>query len=271
MLSWRCHGLLLHAPVMSEERSIGFLRLVEACAQPGCPVCRCVIRDSRSYLDALLYEQVTDPDTRRAIRASWGFCNWHTWMLLEIEHAIFGSAIIYEELVRLALSRTERLGERAERRRPRGWLSTLLGRRRRSSSVMGYRERAECPACAAAADTERRDLATLVTLIDDGDLAAAYAQSDGLCVPHLVAVLEHDGERREARLLVDRTREKWARLGREISSFVSKHDYRNHEPYTQAEAASYARAFEMLVGAKSVFGNDLHALRSTPVSRTLPT
>ena len=254
---------------MSEERAIGFFRLVEACAHPGCPVCRCVIRDSRSYLDALLYEQVTDPDTRRVIRASWGFCNWHTWMLLDIEHAIFGSALIYEELVKLALSRTERLGERAERTRPRGWLSTLLGRRRRFSSVEGYRGRAECPACAAAADAERRYLTTLVTFIDDGDLAAAYTQSDGLCVPHLFAVLEHDGERGKARVLVDRTREKWARLGQDLSSFVSKHDYQNHEPYTQAEAASYARAFEMLAGAKSVFGNDLHARRSTPVSRTI--
>ena len=163
----------------------------------------------------------------------------------------------------LALSRTERHGERTETPRPRGWLSTLLGGRRRSASVEGYRGRAECPACAAAADTERRYLATVVASIDDGDLAAAYAQSDGLCVPHLFAILEHDGERREARVLVDRTREKWARLGREISSFVSKHDYRNHEPYTQAEAASYARAFEMLAGAKSVFGNDLHARTST--------
>lgn len=242
---------------------IGFFRLVEACAHPGCPVCRCVTRDSRSYLDALLYEQVTDPDTRRAIRASWGFCSWHTWMLLEVERAIFGSALIYEELVKLALSRTERLGERAELPRPRGWLATLLGGRRRSSSVEGYRGRAECPACAAAADTERRYLATVVTFIDDGDLAAAYAQSEGLCVPHLFAVLEHDGDRREARVLVDRTREKWARLGQEISSFVSKHDYRNQEPYSQAEAASYARAFEMLAGAKSVFGNDLHARPST--------
>ena len=47
---------------MSEEKFIGYLRLVEACAAPGCPVCWCVIRESRSRLGALLYEQVTDPD-----------------------------------------------------------------------------------------------------------------------------------------------------------------------------------------------------------------
>jgi len=88
---------------MSEEKFIGYFRLVEACEKPGCPLCRCVTSESHSYLDALLYEQVTDPDTRRAIRAAWGFCNWHTWMLLEIEHSLFGASIIYEDLVTLAL------------------------------------------------------------------------------------------------------------------------------------------------------------------------
>lgn len=100
---------------MGEEKFIGYFRVVEACLEPGCPVCRCVTAESRSYLDALLYEQVTDADTRRAIRASWGFCNWHTWMLVEIEHSLFGAAIIYEDLVTLALRRTERLSHRAAR------------------------------------------------------------------------------------------------------------------------------------------------------------
>ena len=63
----------------------------------------------------------------------------------------------------------------------------------------------------------------------------------------------------QAGTLVERTREKWRRLGQDIASFVSKHDYRNREPFTEAERASYARAFEMLAGAKSVFGNDVHA------------
>lgn len=249
---------------MSEEKFIGYFRLVEACGKRGCPVCRCVSDESRAYLDALLYEQVTDPDTRRAIRASWGFCNWHTWMLLEVDHSIFGSAIIYEDLVKLALRRTERLGERAERPRSRGWLSALIGRRRRPTAVELYRARAACPACRAAADTERRYLEALVTFIDDGDLQAAYARCDGLCLPHLFAGLENNADRHAARVLVDRTREKWAKLGQEIGSFVSKHDYRNREPYTEAEVASYTRAFEMLVGAKSVFGNDVHARTAAP-------
>jgi hypothetical protein len=59
--------------------------------------------------------------------------------------------------------------------------------------------------------------------------------------------------------LVDRTREKWRTLGRTLGSFVAKHDYRNREPYTHAEVAASTRAFDTLTGARSVFGNDIHA------------
>ncbi len=240
---------------MSEEKFVGYFRLLEACRAPGCPVCRCVADESRAYLDALLYEQVTDVDTRRAIRASWGFCNWHTWMLLEIASSLFGAAIIYEDLVTLVLRRTEDLGRRGARR----WLDALTGRRRAPRVLERYRQRAICPACTSAAESETRHLGTLVTFGDDGDLQAAYARSDGVCLPHLLAaVADHDGSP-QAVTLVERTREKWTRLGQDIASFVSKHDYRNREPYTEAERASYARAFEMLAGAKSVFGNDVHA------------
>jgi hypothetical protein len=252
---------------MSEEKFIGFFRLVEACRAPGCPLCRCVADESRRYLDALLYEQVTDPGTRRALRESWGFCNWHTWMLLEIENSLFGAAIIYEDLLTLALRRTERLGDRPRGTGGRRWLGALMGRRPRSGIPELYRRRAVCPACVSGAEAETRYLQTMVRFVDDGDLQAAYAGSDGVCLPHLVAAVEDNGASPEIRTLVERTRAKWTSVGKDIASFVSKHDYRNREPYTEAEAASYARAFEMLVGAKSVFGNDVHARTSARPAR----
>jgi hypothetical protein len=230
---------------MSEEKFVGFFRLVEACRAPGCPVCRCVSDESRGYLAAVLYEQVTDLDTRRAIRASWGFCNRHTWMLREIAGSLFGAAIIYEDLVRLALRRTERL---AGRGRPRRWLDALT--RRRPRILAAYHARAACPACTHAADGERRYLATIVTFIDDGDLQAAYADSDGLCLPHLFAAVAQSGATPGTATLVDRTRRKWRQLRQDIAAFVSKHDYRNDEPFSEAEQAACVRAFEMLAGAR---------------------
>jgi len=212
-----------------------------------------MVDDSRGYLDALLYEQVTDVDTRRAIRAAWGFCNWHTWMLPELAGSLFGAAIIYEDLVTLTLRSTEGLALR----RPRRWLHALTRRRRGPGMPDAYRRRTACPACTSSAEAERRYLAIMVTLADDGDLQAAYAGSDGLCLPHLVAAVADHGTRPETSTLVERTRDKWRRLGQDIAGFVGKHDYRNREPYSDAERASYLRAFEMLAGARGVFGNDV--------------
>jgi hypothetical protein len=252
---------------MSEEKFVGYFRLLEACQGPGCPVCRCVVVESRRYLDALLYEQVTDPDTRRVLRTAWGFCNWHTWMLLEVDAALLGTAIIYEDLVALALRRTEALvgPERTHR-----WLAALVRRRRRRAMVERYRSRAMCPACLSASAAEWRYLEALVTFVDDGDLQAAYARSDGLCLPHLLEIADGDDAAR-ARTLIERTRERWRRLAQDIGSFVSKHDYRNREPYTEAEADSYRRAFEMLVGASGLFGNDVGPRPSARAPRAADT
>jgi len=240
---------------MAEGRFIGYFRLLDACRAAGCPVCRCVVDDSRGYLDALLYEQVTDVDTRRAIRAAWGFCNWHTWMLPELAGSLFGAAIIYEDLVTLMLRSTEGLAVR----RPRRWLHALTRWRRGPAGVLeAYRRRTACPACRNSAEAERRYLGIMVTLLaDDGDLQAAYAESDGLCLPHLLAAVADHGTRPATSTLVERTRDKWRRLGQDIAGFVGKHDYRNREPYSAAERASYLRAFEILAGARSVFGNDV--------------
>jgi len=60
--------------------------------------------------------------------------------------------------------------------------------------------------------------------------------------------------------LLDRTLGKWEELRKDLDRFVRKHDYRNQEPFTEAEASSYRRAFEMLSGRRGVWGNDVHAL-----------
>ena len=72
----------------------------------------------------------------------------------------------------------------------------------------------------------------------------AAAGTEAPCVPRLVA----------------RTREKWERVRGELQSFIGKHDHRNREPFTAAEADSYTRAFTLLAGARGIFGNHLHRL-----------
>jgi hypothetical protein len=216
-------------------------------------VCRCLLAESRSYLEAILHEQVTDPETRRSLRRSRGFCNWHTWMLAELEGSAFGAAILCEDLVGRALRRTER--PPAHRSGVGRWLAALAGGGRPSARRDADGGRTPCPACVEAGRTEARYLESLVEFIDDDVLRQAYAPSDGICVPHLGLAREGPGDRRHVSALVALTREAWARIARDLAGFVGKHDHRNRQPCTEAEAASRVRAFEMLSGARGVFGN----------------
>lgn len=239
-------------------RFIGFFRLVDACAKPGCPVCRCLVADARQYLGAILYEHVNDPDTRRRLRASWGFCGWHTWMLREVAEPAFGSAILHEDLLRV-------LGQRFRRewRAPcsesyglLGRLRRAIGRRRRPVLVELRDRRPTCSACQESTDAERRYLDAALRYADDPQFDRAYARSEGLCVPHMARALELDSTG-VAEPLVTRTVQKWEALRKDLRAFIEKHDYRNTVAFTEGEGLAYLRAFEAVAGAPGVFGRDL--------------
>jgi hypothetical protein len=253
------------------EKSVGYARLVQACRQPGCPICRCVRDESHGRLDALLYEHVTDPESRRTLRQAWGFCNWHTWMLLEVDAGRFGPSILYEDLLRQACDSLATVDVTARPSRFRAWLAGIGRRTPRSRIVERHAQRSACRLCADAAAAERHHLVTLVRFIDDADLHAAYVSADAVCVPHLVRAIELTSGSPALARLIEHTREKWAKVRRDLQSFIEKHDYRNAAGYTEAEAASYTRAFEILAGARGLFGNDLAAGRrgeTSPPGRT---
>lgn len=235
------------------EKFVGAIRLLEACGEPGCPVCRCLAHDSRRHLDGLLYELVTDPETRRRLRGSWGFCNWHTWMLLEIGGTRSGAAIIYEDLLGRLIERVRSETAAPARRR---WWPPGPGRRRANPEREPLRQ--TCPVCADAAAAEQRYLEIMLGGGDDAELQLAYARSDGLCGPHALRALALGAGRAGAAWLAERTVAKWTQLRGDLARFASKHDHRNREPFTPAEAAACERAFEALSGARGLFGNDMH-------------
>lgn len=247
-------------PLPRNGKFIGFFRLVEACERPGCPVCHCLEVDARQYLEALLYEQVNDPDLRIRLYSSWGFCNWHAWMLRETSVPAFGSSIIYDDLLRMASRRLERsslrliLGPRG----PVDWLLRRFGRRRAPALVELYRRRSICPACGETAESEARYLQAALDFVDDAQFDGAYQRSQGLCVPHVIRALELGAGRDRAATLIARTLPKWAELRRDLAGFIGKHEYRNTQRFTEAEGTAYLRAFETLVGAPGVFGSAAH-------------
>ena len=245
------------------EKFIGYFRLVEACERAGCPVCWCLVEDGRRQLDALTHEMVTDVHTRRRLRAAWGLCNWHTWTLPTLGTAVTGSAIVYEDLLRVAAQHVDALHDRRPSPFSRffGRLNPFRPERTtgaRPRLVARYRARARCPICLTGRDAEARYVDTILDYIEDPEFLRAYARSSGLCVPHAVQAVDRRPGTSSLRRLLDETIEKWADLRRHLTAFVRKHEYRNTEPISEAETAAWTTALEMVAGARGVFGNDRH-------------
>ena len=241
---------------------IGFFRLIEACGQEGCPVCRCLRGDAVRYLDALLYEQVNDPGTRAALRASWGFCNWHAWLARDILHSGLGTGIICEDLLGGALGRLRRLLVRV-RRGPlsAGWLRRLFGGSHRIPLLELRRRKAICPACRNTREAEASYLLTVLEFTGDPQFDRAFEQSPGLCLPHVLRLVALGPSHGRLETILERVETKWRRLQAELKSFVAKHDYRTTEPFTDDEARSWTLAIELLAGAPGLFGNEVHSDR----------
>ena len=253
----------MRAQRAATEKSIGYVNLIEACEQPGCPVCRRVDAEARRAVDTLLSEHVTDPYTRRRLRASWGLCNWHTSMVLETDGVATGASILYEDLLGACGARVEHLRDdpadafvRVARRFKR--VADELRRRRIPRLVRAYRSRARCPLCTRRRVSEVSYVTTVVDSMMDPQFSRAYEASAGLCVQHLISAVEaKPGAEGLARLL-DASLAKWERLRRDLDRLVSKHEYRSTDVVTPDEATSYRRASETLAGRPGVFGNDLH-------------
>jgi hypothetical protein len=236
---------------------IAYFHLVEACGKPGCPVCRCLRESTFRSLDALLYEQVTDPATRGVLDQSWGFCAWHAGMSKEVQNAGLGIAIIYQDLLgqvreHLTASRRELAGSPVVR----GW-RRLFRRHEPVALVRARAIRKRCPLCHLVGSAEVSYLHTLLEYGEDPEFDRAYGRSAGLCLPHLIlALASHPGHRGVAPLLV-RTVGKLDQLAKELRGFIDKHDYRKHAPFSDEEAASWTDALGFLVGDPGLFGNEI--------------
>ena len=240
-----------------KTKFLSYFNLRDALAQPGCPVCTRVERDSFRYLDGLLYERVNDEGTRVDLRKSLGFCNWHAWKALEIGSWALGMGILYGDILARVEERLDKMRDSLPlTNRVSSWIK-FFRPSPKVSSPAALRPQRRCPACRRAGFFERIYLEILLDFISDEDFADPFSRSAGVCFPHLIAITENFPHHPNLPLLVRKQVDKLRSLRKEVAEFLRKQDYHFvHEP-RGAEVDSWKRAMEMVVGKREIFPSQM--------------
>jgi hypothetical protein len=217
---------------MSKDRT--YLALLQACAEPGCPLCRMSLRAVRSHLDSIMYEYVNDPGMRSALIDARGYCNEHASWLAEGRGRELGVAIVYRDVVANVHDVLQ---------------STPPDMRRYARELLErLRPAAECPACVYRRETEDRMLGVLLVHLDREELRAALDGFAGLCLPHFERGLELGQKSPALGRLVSYQVRALARLRDELAEFIRKNDYRFANEGFGDEGDSWLRALAAVSG-----------------------
>jgi len=252
------------------SKHIAYFQLLDACKQPGCPVCTRLERGAIRSLDALMYEQVNDPITRQRLVESHGFCNWHAWILPGIHNSALGVALIYRHLLQETLDRLQaaRRDAHPRTRRRRVW-ERLTGSRRDPIQMLAWRGRkTRCPMCGFARHAERDDLTTILEYIGEPGFAEAFSRSSGLCLPHLYLAMTIGRDHPHLCTLLAGHEARWKDLVWELEEFARKFDYRYADEAKGRETGSWHRALEVFTGRASLFGPERGNWPSEPPQAT---
>lgn len=232
-------------------KPFSYYDIIDACAQPGCPVCRMLQAETDRYLYALLFEFVTEPEAHHTIRASRGLCRVHSWQLRRQRMSSVSIAVLYEAVLDEALNIIGSSEQPAVRSR----MQRLLGGSSAGATLANQLQpQAQCMCCEALAISEDGYVRTLAESITEPRVLAAYQKSEGLCLPHLRQTLAVTRDDDALNAILGTQREIWSRLKEELALFRARVDAAGGHGKMGAEGTSWLRAVEAVGGGDIVGG-----------------
>lgn len=229
-------------------------KLLEACRQAGCPVCRVEQESVERYLDNQFYEHVNSPRWRDRLRASLGFCHEHAWLAVDKRLGdALGFTIIYHDVVNNIHRQIKELDHPAPS--PKHGMSVLRKLPERARDTLAKMlqiilPHKRCPACEHRDEAIRTILSALLEELRKSEMTDALRASDGLCLPHLRLALEQvrDGSVLDKLLTIQR--EKLENLRDELAEFIRKSDYQLIDKGFGREGDAWLRAIDLVAGRR---------------------
>jgi hypothetical protein len=150
-------------PRAKPEKHLPYFTFVKSLAKPGCPVCDQTRASLDDWFENLLYESANDRPLRRRFDAEHGLCSRHAHRLCASNDGL-GAAVVYRNILELAVS--------------------SLGKGRRPPLNAG-----KCAACDHERDAEARYVGLVADFLEEKEMRAGLESGEGLCMPHLAAVM----------------------------------------------------------------------------------
>lgn len=245
------------------KKWIDYFNLLDALKISGCPLCNRMNGLSLRFLDSLFYERVTDVGTRVNLAKAKGFCNWHAWMSMDIPNSGSGIAIIYKDLLDAEISQLSQCmkvrASSAKRKNLRPWKKAL------DTILSSWANKASCPICQWIEEHGRMDGGVLLDFIDEESFSQEFEKSSGICIKHLIKIIQNFKEHHNLSLLVEKQLKKYQSLSEELKEFIRKLDYRFSKELKGSEADSWKRVIEQFSGHREIFGNEMDRLKWTRI------
>ena len=231
---------------------LGQFSIVDACQEPGCPICFVSRSTVTLYLSQVLADYVDAPELRQELCNSMGYCREHAWSLSEVERGnTLTIALMYQDILDREAAKAL---DGVHANKGSGGLIGRLFKPNKSGSppTSLLSSQIECPACALGRQVEENALRSLLKGLgeQDAEVHKALAGSDGICFPHIECALQLGVNRSSLDILINIMQTKLAEIQNELKEFSRKHDYRfQHEPVGD-EKYSWKRAINLIVGSK---------------------
>jgi hypothetical protein len=242
------------------SQPFSYYEMIDACQEPGCPLCRLGQTSANRHLISLIYDSVNDISLRATLRHSLGYCKEHAWLLPDTgDSAPLGIAIIHRDLLNTIHNL---LGEsvygKSRRSSLRSAVSEAIGLdsalNREAKTAKYLPQTVQCPACERRDEAEKLALKSVAEALakKDARMIAALESSDGLCLPHLRMALDTARNRDAFETLVAITQSQLATLIQDLDAFIRKSDHRfRHEKISDSERSSWRLALRRVVGTKT--------------------
>jgi len=236
-----------------------YVDLQRALGQAGCPVCTLRVEAAERLIDQLLYEKVNDRGLRARLRRARGFCPEHA-AAFQRPGAALGVAILMRDVLGAIMEGgIEAAGANGSKRVGFGFRKWRGARRGAKRILQRLQPTGICPICAQLFHLERACYRVLWEEVQaQGPLFEAYAQSEGLCLPHIRGLLECAPNEVALHRFLEVQQALWRSLVRDLDAIIRRSDYRYlDEPWGQ-EAGAWVRALRMVCGAsldKETSGN----------------